>query len=143
MLHLSLNSPLEKEDWGTEKREKCLSWWKNKKEKNVQFNHFFSYRMYFLANVMENIITILAYLLDIFLYSNFHEICILPCIVYNELSDYQILSRKWLDAKCTKWLIHIDDVYPLCPVLLFHLLSVLLNYCITFVQSLTCLLLKN
>lgn len=101
MLGSSFISPTEKEDGGTGKGEKCLSWWKIK-EKNVQFIHFFPCRMYFLANVMENIVTILAYLLDRFLHSYFREICVLTCIMYNELSDYQILSRKWLDVECTK-----------------------------------------
>lgn len=56
--------------------------------------------------------------------------------MYNELSDYQILSRKWFVVECTKWLIHIDDVYPLCPVLLLHfficIIELVYNICTVF-----------
>ena len=58
--------------------------------------------MYFPANTMGNNVTKLAYLLDIFLHSYFCEVCVLTYIVYNELSDYEILTREWLGVQCTK-----------------------------------------
>lgn len=83
---------------------------------------------------MENIVTILAYLLDIFPNLYFHEICVHTYIIYNELSDYQILSRKWLDIECTKLLICIDDpLMPSTPPPSFiSIIELLYNICTVF-----------